>query len=252
MRSIWKGSIGFGMVAIPVKMYGSTEDKRIAFNQIHAECGSRIQMPKWCPTCERRLEAAEIKKAYEVSKNQYLPLEPEDFDSLPLASVKTIQIDQFIKGDLADPRYFKDSYFLSPDEVGNKAFSLFMRAMEMVGVVGIAKIAYRDREHLALIRPFDGVMLLQTLHYTDELRPYDELKVSAEISDRELELAQTLVQNMIGDGDLTGYQDEYRKALQWLIEAKLEGKEITETPIPKAKTADLTEQLLASLEATTT
>ncbi len=115
MRSIWKGSLGFGMVAIPIKLYGATDDKRIAMNQLHTECGSRIKMPRYCPKCDRQLEAGEIVKGYPIDKDHYVPVTPEELDNLHLNSLRSIQVDAFVKS-VEDPRYFKTSYLLSPDE----------------------------------------------------------------------------------------------------------------------------------------
>ena len=247
MRSIWKGSINFGMVAIPAKLYSSTDDKKVSFHQYHADCGSRIQMPKWCPTCERKLEAFEIKKGYEISQDQHIILEETDFQALPLKSLKTIEVVEFVDGKGIDARCYSDCYFLSCEDTGAKAFRLFLQAMETLGVVGIAKLCYREREHLSVIRAYDSVMLLQTLHYADELRPYDELKPrQVVLSDKELELAQSLVKAMIAEFDLTKYQNEYREALESLIEAKLNGEVITiqaERPV-----SDVADALIKSLE----
>ena len=122
MRSMWKGSLGFGMVAIPVKLYGATDDKKISMNQLHSECGSRIKMPKYCPQCDRQLEASEITKGYPIDKDHYVPVTPEELEMLPLNSLKSIQVDAFVKN-IEDLRYFKDCYLLSPEEVGAKAFA---------------------------------------------------------------------------------------------------------------------------------
>lgn len=246
-RSIWKGSINFGMVAIPAKLYSSTDDKRVSFHQIHGECGSRIQMPKWCPQCERKLESFEIKKGYEIGKDQHILLEETDFQSLPLKSLKMVEVVEFVDGSKIDARSFDDCYFLTCEDTGAKAFALFLMAMEKANLVGIAKLTYRDREHLSAIRPYDGVMLLQTLHYADELRPYEELKPrQVAISDKEMELAAMLIDRMKGEFDLSKYSDDYREALERLIEAKIAGK-IIPVEAEKAPVADVAEALLQSL-----
>ena len=248
MRSIWKGSINFGMVAIPAKLYTATDDRRVSFHQIHAECGSRIQMPKWCPNCQRKLEAHEIKKGYEIAKDSHIILEESDFQSLPLKSLKTIEVVEFVDGHSIDARCYADCYFLTCEDTGAKAFTLFLKAMEQADLVGIAKLTYREREHLSAIMPYNGVMLLQTLHYADELRPYDELKPrTVELSDNDMELAQMLIDRMRATFDLAKYHDDYREALERLIEAKLAGKAI---PIvaEKAPVGDVADALLQSLE----
>ena len=248
MRSIWKGSINFGMVAIPAKLYSSSDSKKVSFHQYHADCGSRIQMPKWCAVCNRKVETTEIKKGYEVSEDQHIILEESDFASLPLKSLKQIEVVEFVDGKDIDLRCYSDCYFLSCEDIGAKAFMLFLSAMQKLNVVGIAKLCYREREHLSVIRAYDSVMLLQTLHYADELRPYDEIKPrQVALSDKELELAQSLVKAMVAEFDLTSYHNEYKEAVERLIEAKLNGEIIT-SPEEKAPVSDVADALIKSLE----
>ena len=246
-RSIWKGSINFGMVAIPAKLYTATDDKRVSFHQYH-DCGSRVQMPKWCPQCERKIETSEIKKGYEISESQHIILEEADFESLPLKSLKQIEVMEFTDRSYIDIRSFDACYFLSCEDTGAKAYTLFLKAMAEANLVAIAKLTYREREHLASIRPYNGLMLLQTLHYADELRPYEDLKPRAvELSDKEMELAKMLIDRMRNDFDPTKYHDQYREALEKMIEAKLAGEVIT-APTEKAPVADVAEALLKSLQ----
>ena len=247
-RSIWKGSINFGMVAIPAKLYSATDNKKVSFHQYHADCGSRIQMPKWCPICERKVEAFEIKRGYELSKDEHIILEESDFESLPHKSLKTIEVVEFVDGAKIDLRAYADCYLLSCEDVGAKAFKLFLLTMGRLGVVGIAKLTYRDREHLSVIRPYDSVMLLQTLHYADELRPYDELRPrEVALSDKEFELAEGLVKAMITNFDLTKYHNDYQEAIERLIEAKLSGEVIT-VESQEVSVSDVADALIKSLE----
>jgi len=249
MRAIWTGSINFGMVSIPAKLYSATDDRRVAFHQYHAECGSRIQMPRWCPVCERKLETAEIKRGYELSKDKHIILEEADFQSLPLKSLKQIEVVEFVASTGIDPRAYADSYFLSCEDVGVKAFTLLLQAMEKVNLVAIAKLTYRDREHLSAIRHYDGVLLLQTLHYADELRPHEELKPRqmAMISDREMEMALALIKAMTAKFEHAKYHNDYREAVEQLIEAKLDGKVITAIP-EMAPVENVAAALIASLD----
>lgn len=250
MRSMWKGSLGFGMVAIPVKMYKSVEDKAIHFNQLHSVCNTRIQMPKYCPTCLKQVEASEIIKAYplDAKANQYVPVTSEELENLPLSSLKAIQVEAFVKN-IDDPRWFDTSYVLAPDEVGVKAFVLFAKTMEELGLIGIAKIAIRDKENLCSIRPQDGILILQTMYWGEELRDYGELIPFADVSEKEMEMAKTLLNAMTKEVDLYSYKDTYRKALVDLIAAKLEGRAIEAPPEPKKQEGDLLDQLLASIQA---
>jgi DNA end-binding protein Ku len=260
-RSIWKGSINFGMVSIPAKVYTATEDAKVNLHQYHAECSTRIQMPKYCPTCERHLQAEEIVKGYDTG-SRVVTITGEDFERLPLRSIKAIEVVEFISPDELDIRCFDSSYFISPESTGNKAYRLFLMAMEAAGVAAVSKFAYREREKLCVIRPFNGVMLLQTLLYADQLRPVDEYRPSESvqqrlgdtgttpITEKEIEMAKLLVQTMVNpEFSLASYQDDYRVAIERLIEAKLMGEELEalEEPIPSP--GDVADQLLASLQA---
>jgi len=247
MRSIWKGSINFGMVSIPAKLYSASDDRRVSFYQIHQDCGSRIQQPKWCPSCERRVEGYEVKKGYEIGDGQHIILDDQDFMSLPLKSLKQIEVVEFVDPSQIDIRAYADTYLLSCEDLGAKAFILFLEGMRQAGLVGIAKLTYREREHLSVVRPYNSIMLLQTLHYADELRPYDELTPrQVALSDNEREMAQMLVDRMRAEFDHAKYRDEYREALERLIEAKMTGEAIP-VVAEKAPVSDVAEALLASL-----
>jgi len=251
MRAIKSFSLGFGMVAIPVKLYGATDDKGVGLlNNLHSECKSRLKQPKYCPTCEKMLEGTdEIIKGYEISKGNYIPVTPAELDSIRVESNANIVVQGFAKSELlGDPRWVKDSYLLSPDEPGAKAFVLFVKAMEAAGVIGISKISIREKEQLCAIVPFNGLLLLQTIHWADELRDYSELMVFASITDQEMGMANQLIGAMTKDIDLASFKDEYREALVEMLEAKTLGQSYE--PIkPKKQEADLTSALEASLKA---
>lgn len=260
MRAIWSGSINFLMVSIPAKLYTATDDKKVSFHQYHRDCGSRIQMPKWCPVCVegvnvtpgRKVEAAEIQRGYELSKTEHIILEEQDFASLPLKSLKQIQIVEFVSATEIDIRAIADCYYLSCEDAGLKAFTLFLKAMEQANLVGIARLTYRDREHLSVVKPFDGIMLLQTLHYADEIKPYEELKHTqlAMMTDQEVELALNLIKAMSAKFDHGKYHDDYREALERLVQAKVAGEVLT--PISaEAPTSNLTDALMRSIEQAT-
>jgi DNA end-binding protein Ku len=251
VRSVWKGTIGFGMVSIPVKLYGAVEEQAVRFNTLHRECGNRIQMPRWCPNCERRLEQAETVKGYPVGDDKFVVLEEQDFQALPVKSLKSIEVVEFVEASRIDPRHYDKPYFVAPDQAGGKAFALLMRGMEQVGKVAVAKLSMREREHLCTIRPFGEVLLLQTLYWADELRDAGAVKASLpQVTEQELKMAVALIQALEGEGDLTGYKDEYREALVRLIEAKLNGEAIQAAPVEEAKpTEDVLAGLMASVEA---
>jgi len=252
MRATRSTSMGFGMVNIPVKLYKITESKTLEKNihQVHAECGSRINMPKWCATCDRKVEPSELIKGYYYDKDNYVALTDEDYDRLPLSSLKSIEIDAFITP-IEDRRWFNgDIYGVAPDEIGAKAFVLFMKAMTELNVWGIAKMASREKEQLICIMPSgDGILYLQSLHWGNEIREYGELVPYADVSDKEMEMGKQLVTAMSKPVDLSSYTNEYADALKDVIEAKLEGREL-EPVAPRAEApsgADLADQLMASL-----
>jgi len=248
-RSIWKGAVTFGMVSIPSKLYSATDDPRVSLHQYHKDCGSRISMPKYCNTCQAMLQSADITKGYEIGEG-YVPLSEADFQSLPLKSVKTVEVVEFVDVSQIDVRCYDKPYFLGADEAGHKAYKLLLLAMEKANVVAVAKLTYREREHLAIIRPYDGVLLLQTLHYADELRDYSDLRPKEyPISEREVELALSLVKAMSASQFEYGkYHNEYRHALERLIEAKIAGEVLPVAEEQPAPVADVADALLASLE----
>jgi len=251
-KSIWKGAMGFGMVSVPVKLYSATDEKTVHFNQLHADCKTKIKVPKWCPTCDRKIEQSEIIKGYPLGDEKWLIMDSTDFTSLPVKSLKTIDVVAFVEAGQIDPRHYNKPYFLAPEDAGVKAFSLFLQAMAKVNMVGICKLGMREREHLATIRAFGGVILLQTLYYADELRNPDEVKPKmVDCSDREMEMAVTLLQTLqTPDANLGQYQDEYREALLERIQAKVAGESFTISEATEEKPEmDLVDALMASISA---
>lgn len=248
-----KLTVNFGMVSIPVKLEVAAEDrKRVDLHQYHFQCGSRVRQPKWCPACEKMLEGWEVQKGYEIDEATHVLLSADDFASLPLKSIKQIEIVEFIAFEQIDTRCFSKPYFLTPqDTPHHKPYRLLMLAMEAVGKVAVAKLTRLDREHLAIIRCFDGILMLQTLHYADELRDYQKLKPQEYVVfDRELEVAQQLIKAMVNpDFDLSKYHDEYREALEKVIESKVSGTALPEVPeeVP-AQEGDVFDALVASLK----
>jgi DNA end-binding protein Ku len=250
-RAIWSGSIAFGMVSIPVKLYGATESKDISFHLLHATCGTRLKQLRWCPTDEREVPWGEIVRGYQYAKDQYVTLTEEDFEKLPLPSRHTIELNAFVKEDEIDPVYYERSYHLAPDERAEKAYALLIRTLEKKGLTAIANITIRKKEQLCALRPKDGALMLETLYYPDELRAQPEMSLDkVKISDRELEMAFALIDLLRKPFDPEEYKDHYREALNQLIEAKLEGREVVESPAPKeSKVIDLADALRRSVEA---
>ena len=250
-RAIWSGSIGFGMVSIPVKLFGATESKDISFNLLHATCGTRLKQLRWCPTDEREVPWSETVRGYEYAKDQYVTLTEEDFEKLPLPSKHTIELSAFVKEDEIDPVYYERSYHLAPDERGEKAYALLIRTLEKKGLTAIATITIRKKEQLCALRPREGVQMLETLFYPDEVREQPEMDLDkVKITDRELDMAFALIDLLRKPFDPEEYKDQYREALTQVIDAKLEGREVVESPAPKeSKVIDLADALRKSVEA---
>jgi len=249
-RSIWNGVISFGMVSIPVKLYTGTADKDISFNMLHKDDNERIKMLRWCPADERAVEMSEIVKGYEYARDQYVVLTEEDFEKLPLPSKHTIELTQFVEASEIDPVYYEKSYYLEADERAMKPYALLLKALREKGLVAIAKIAIRNKERLCALRPLDGTIVMETLFYPDEIRIEKADIPEVEVSERELQMAFTLIEMLQEPFEPEKYHDDYRQALMQLIEAKLEGQELAEVaaPVP-ANVTDLMSALKASVEA---
>jgi DNA end-binding protein Ku len=250
-RSIWRGAISFGIVSIPVRLYTATEDKDISFRQLHAEDNARIRYLRWCPVEEREVAMDEIVRAFEYEKDRYVVLTDEDFDQLPLASKRTIQLSAFVQATEIDPVYYEKSYYLEPEEAGVKPFALLMRALTEKQLTAVASIAIRNKERLCALRPMDGTLMLETLHYPDELRVESGVPLpDVEVSPPELAMASALIDLLTTDFQPAQYEDHYRQALQRVIDAKLAGQEVVEAEEPAAaNVVDLMAALRASVEA---
>ena len=251
-RAMWKGAISFGLVTIPVSVYPATEEKTLRFNQLHDEDGGRIRMKRTCSVDGEEVGYEHIVKGYEYEKDRYVILTDEDFDAIPVESSRAIDIQQFVQLDEIDPMQYKKSYYLVPEETGAKAYALLREALNRSGKVGIAKVSFRDKEHLAALRFRDDAFVLETMYWPDEIREADfgGVDVSAKIRPNELEMAQTLIENLTADWDPGEFKDEYREAMLRIVEAKINGEEIEIVePEPTAKVVDLMEALKASVAA---
>lgn len=250
IRAAWGGSISFGMVNIPVKAYKSTDEKTVAFNQLHAACGGRIKAPKWCASCDVALEAEDIIRGYEISKGTYVRVTDADLDSVPMPTVKAIEIVRFVPASEIDPVTVNKSYYIGPDEVAGKAYELLHTALAKTGLVAIAKWTYSQKERLAVIRLYGDALSLQTLFWADEVREVPDVPHYT-LSDQEVEMAVALVDAMKSDdANLSEFHDEYRDALLKVISDKAEGVEPTSAPATTQKpVADLMDALRASVEA---
>ena len=254
-RSIWNGAISFGMVVIPVKMYPATDSKDISFVNLHGTCNSRIRQPRYCPHHETTVETAEIVRAYEYAKDQYIVMEDSDFDDLPVPSKHNIEITRFVDLASIDPIFYEKSYSLEPQEIGVKPFYLLKQALETTGRVAVAKVSIRQKENLCCLRPFEQGIMMETMHYPDEIRGMSELKLpedEATVTEQEMSMAIALIDQLTGEFEPEEYHDDYKVALERVIESKLLGGEpVTAAPAgPKGKVGDLMDALKASIEAT--
>ena len=251
-RAMWKGAISFGLVTIPVAVYPATEEKTLRFNQLHDEDGGRIRYKRVCEKDGEEVTFEHIVKGYEVEKDRYVVLTDEDLNAIPVESSRAIDIHRFVDLDEIDPVMFKKSYYLVPEETGAKAYSLLREAMADDGRVGIAKVSFRDKEHLAALRFKDEAFVLETMYWPDEIREADfgGVDVSAKVRGQELEMAKQLIESLSGDWNPEEYSDEYREAMLQIVEAKLNGQEIeVVAPEPTAKVVDLMAALKASVAA---
>ncbi|MFC6878455.1 Ku protein [Actinomadura yumaensis] len=254
MRSIWKGAISFGLVTIPVKVYSATEQRDVAFHQVHRQDGGRIKYKRVCSVDGEEVPYSDIAKGYELPSGEMVVLTDEDFADLPLSSSRRIDVLQFVEAAEVDPIYFAKSYYLEPDGAqGAKPYVLLRDALEDSGQVAIVKIALRQRESLATVRVREGVFVLETMLWPDEVRAPDFpfLDEDIEVRKQELTMATSLIESMEGDFDPSEYKDAYREALQAVIDAKVEGREVTR-PAAEAEeepAADLLSALRASVEA---
>lgn len=250
-RSMWRGAIQFGLVTIPVKLYLATEQGGIGFNLLHATCLNRIQMKVYCPFHDEIIPRSETVRGYEYTKGKYVVVTDEDTDSVPLKTVRAIEIELFIAAsrEAEGTQFVKQAYYLEPEQIGAKAFYLLKSVLADQNKSAICKIVLKDREQLAALNPYSKTMLLTTLHWPDEVRSMEELNLpedEIEIKASEKKMAEQLVASMTGDFSADDYADEYRQALMAVIERKVAGEK--PEPAARAEPTNITD-LMAALEA---
>ena len=232
MRSIWRGAVSFGLVSIGVKLYSATEDKDIRFHQVHAADGGRIKYKRVCSIDGEEVEFSDIAKGYELPDGQVVILTDEDFEQLPLSTRREIEVLEFVDQDEIDPINYEKTYYLEPDGPAVRPYVLLRDALENAGQVAITKIAIRQRESLAAMRVLDGVLVLHTMRWPDEIRRPDFAFLDEDVTVRpqELQMAEALIGSMSGKFDPTEFTDDYREAMTALLEAKQSGGEIQQVP----------------------
>jgi DNA end-binding protein Ku len=232
MRSIWRGAVSFGLVSIGVKLYSATEDKDIRFHQVHATDGGRVKYKRVCSIDGEEVEYRDIAKGYELPDGQVVVLTDDDFDDLPLSTRREIEVLQFVDQAEIDPIQFEKTYYLEPDGPAARPYVLLRDALENAGQVAITKIALRQRESLAAMRVRDGVLVLHTMRWPDEIRRPEFAFLDEDITVRpqELKMAEALIGSMTGEFDPTEFTDDYREAMTALLEAKQSGGEVQSVP----------------------
>ncbi|MFH7820488.1 non-homologous end joining protein Ku [Neobacillus thermocopriae] len=256
MHTIWKGSISFGLVNIPIKLHSATEDKDIKLRTLHKKCHAPIRYEKICSVCEEEVKPEDIVKAYEYTKGKFVVLDNEELEKLRKENEdKAVEIIDFVKIEEIDPIYFDRSYYMSPNEGGGKAYSLLRKALQESGKVGIAKIIIRSKEQLAVIRVYENTLVLETIHFPDEVRNAEDvpnIPSDDKVTKKELDTAILLIDQLTTTFKPEKYHDEYRSALLELIESKRQGQETVTaaTKEPATNVTDLMAALQASIDRT--
>jgi len=253
MRTIWNGSISFGLVNIPVGLALATQRQEVSFRTLHRECGSPIKQKRWCPVHERDVEPDELVKGWEFAKGQFVMVEESDLEAVALQRSQSIDILRFVPIEQVDPIYFDRAYYLAPAdaEAQRRPYVLLLRAMQDAKMAAVGKFVLWGKENLCLIRPLGDSLALETLYYAEDVRAREEIDASVgeiDVKGPELDMARQLVESLVGDFDPEEYQNEYRNDLRAMLEDKLEGKEIVAPEPPKeAAVVDLMEALKKSV-----
>lgn len=247
--TVWKGHLTFGLVSFPVRLYSAARGETVSFNLLHAPDHSRIKQVIFCQAEDKEVPRAELVKGYEYEKGHYVVVEDEDIRKVAPKTAKVMEIQEFVQSAQVDPVFLESSYYMAPDEGGEKPYALLFEALRQSQYCAVAKVAMHNREHVVVLRPARTGILLHTMYYVDEIRQVEEFRTDTGlVKDRELELAKTLIASLADDFHPEKYQDTYRENLRQMIEAKIEGKKVVETPAPKlAPVIDIVEALKRSL-----
>jgi len=247
--TVWKGHLTFGLVSFPVKLFTAARPDGISFNQLHKSDNSRIKQVLYCQAEDKPIPRSEIVKGYEYEKDRYLVIEDEDIKKMAPPTAKVMEILEFVKTEEVDPVYFESSFYMAPDEAGEKPYALLYKTLKRTGYVGVAKIAMHNREHIVIFRPGSSGLMMHTMYFANEVRKVEEFRTDTGlVKEQEEKLAEMLVQSLAAAFEPEKYKDTYRENLQKLIDAKISGQEVVTPPAAEpAKVVDIMEALKKSL-----
>src|SRR3954451_5458099 len=247
--SVWKGHLTFGLVSFPIRLFSAARSETISFNLLHKEDHSRIKQVTFCQAEDKPVPRSDLVKGYEYEKDHYVVIDEEDIKKVAPKTARVMEILEFVKSDQVDPIYLESSYYVAPDEGGEKAYALLFQALRESTFYAVAKVAMHNREHIIILRPGAKGILSHTMYSQDEIRQVEEFRTDTSlVKDKELDMAKMLISSLEADFEPQKYHDEYRDNLQKLIEAKIEGKKVVETPSEHvAPVIDIMEALKRSL-----
>ncbi|HWE53551.1 MAG TPA: Ku protein [Bryobacteraceae bacterium] len=249
--SVWKGHLTFGLVSLPVRLFTAARSETLSFNQLHKHDNSRIKQVIYCQTEDKPIPRDEIVKGYEYEKGKYVVIADEDIKKVAPKTAKVMEIQEFVKADDVDPVYLESSYYMAPDEGGEKPYALLFEALKATKYYAVAKIAMHNREHVVIVRPGEKGMILHTMYYSDEVRRSEEFRTdTSNVNEREMNLAKMLVESLAAEFEPEKYHDTYRDNLRQMIDSKVAGNAVVETPEAHiAPVIDIMEALKKSLDA---
>jgi DNA end-binding protein Ku len=247
--TVWKGHVTFGLVSFPVKLYTAARGESISFNQLHKEDNSRVKQVLYCQAEDKPIPRSDIVKGFEYEKDRYVVIDDEDIKRMAPPSAKTMEILEFVKSTEVDPVYFESSFYMAPDDAGERPYALLFEALRRTGYTGVAKITMHNREHIALFRPGPNGLMMHTMYYAHEVRKVEEFRTDTSlVKDKELQLATMLIESLSAEFQPDKYRDSYRDNLQAMIDAKVQGREVVAPPEPEtARVIDIMEALKQSL-----
>lgn len=247
--TVWRGHLTFGLVSFPVRLFSAARSESVSFNLLHETDNSRIRQVTYCQAEDKPVSRSELVKGYEYEKGRYVVIEDEEIKKVAPKTAKVMEILEFVKSDEVDAIYLESSYYMAPDEGGEKPYALLFAALRESRYYGVAKVAMHNREHIVILRPGGKGILLHTMYYTDEIRQVDEFRTNLDlVRPKELDLARMLIDSLTADFEPQKYHDTYRQNVMQMIEAKIEGRKVVETPEAHvAPVIDIMEALKKSL-----